>query len=165
MKGQQQHFSRVPEAAAPSGMQSPAPHSPDLPPDQEPPPTYPEETPQQKVSTFQSFLQDSTTFAQLQKMTERHNWMGRNNPAPALNLQRKTNKPTPSLYEKLRQLKSVSAVDTWGRENHKKRRVSPHCFSYPIPGKQTEADARENTNTFQVPAVQPPSWSCLCQLP
>lgn len=54
---QQQHFSRVPEAAAPSGMQSP---DPDLPPDQEPPPTYPEETPQQKAGTFQSFLQDST---------------------------------------------------------------------------------------------------------
>lgn len=83
-------------------VQSPALHSPDS--DLPPPATSPKlstdlskrNTPAESEHLKQSFPQDSITFALLQKMTERHYWIGRNKPAHTLNsiLQRKTNKPT-----------------------------------------------------------------------
>lgn len=112
-------------------MQSPAPHSPELPPDQESPPTYPEETPQQKSQHLSELPPGLHHICTAPKNDKRHNWIGRNNPAHASNSRGKTTKPTPSLYEKFRQLKSASAVDTWGKENHKKGECL-HAVS-PIP--------------------------------
>lgn len=85
-----------------------------LPPDPNPPTDLSKRNnPAESQHLKHSFLQDSVVFALLQKMAERHYWIGRNNPAHISNpiFPRKTNKPTSTSCMKNSSNKSVSATE------------------------------------------------------